>query len=81
MAALYYDDPEAKPVEDLDALVGVVLPDGMDLPEGWTEDAASGGRHAVLCYNGHYAALSDIYQWFYGTWLSASGEEPADATV
>ncbi|MEL7215021.1 MAG: AraC family transcriptional regulator [Pseudomonadota bacterium] len=81
MTALYYDDPEAKPVAELDSLVGVVLPEGVDLPEGWTEDAAAGGRHAVLRYTGHYAALPDVYQWFYGTWLPASGEEPADAPV
>lgn len=38
----------------------------------------AGGRHAVLLHKGPYAELHKAYNWLFGTWLPASGEEPAD---
>ena len=38
----------------------------------------AGGRHAVLVHKGPYAELHKAYNWLFGTWLPASGEEPAD---
>jgi len=35
-------------------------------------------RAAVLTFKGPYAELEAPYRWLFGTWLPASGEEPAD---
>lgn len=35
-------------------------------------------RVACLLFKGPYAELEVPYRWLYGTWLPASGEEPAD---
>jgi AraC family transcriptional regulator len=76
---IYYDDPSATPSAALrsDACVSV--------PEGWSPSGdlelreIHGGRYATTLHVGPYAELQRAYQWLYGTWLAASGEEAADA--
>ena len=45
------------------------------------ETIIPGGRHAVLRHKGPYATMRSAYQWFFGAWLTQSGEEVADAPV
>ena len=39
------------------------------------------GRYAVLNYKGPYSDMQAVYQWLYGSWLPASGQEADDAPV
>lgn len=76
---IYYDDPAAVARESLrsDACLTV--------PHDWVPSGdlrlleIRGGRYAVALHVGPYAELHFPYSWLYGTWLPASGEEPADA--
>jgi AraC family transcriptional regulator len=76
---IYYDDPSATPREELrsDACVSV--------PHEWSPSGdlelreIRGERYATTLHVGPYTELPRAYQWLYGTWLAASGEEPADA--
>jgi AraC family transcriptional regulator len=38
-----------------------------------------GGKYAILHYKGPYSDMAAVYQWLYGNWLPASGQEAADA--
>jgi AraC family transcriptional regulator len=81
MVGIYYDDPSATSEESLNSVAGVVLPEDVLVPEDCVVDIVEGGKHAVLTFQGHYSGLPEAYQWLYGTWLPASGHEPADAAV
>ena len=39
------------------------------------------GRYAVLNYKGPYSDMQALYQWLFGSWLPASGQEADDAPV
>jgi AraC family transcriptional regulator len=76
---IYYDDPSATPSAALRSDACVSVPDGWS-PSGDLElREIRGGRYATTVHVGPYAELPRAYQWLYGTWLAASGEEPADA--
>ena len=78
MVALYYDDVTSKPEEELESYAGIEIPADLPLPEGLEEVQVAGGETAVLTYKGPYAGLAEAYQYLFGTWLPASGREPAD---
>jgi len=78
--AVYLDDPDAVPEAALRGYAGAEYR-GVDLPEGLEGWDIPGGRTAALTYKGPYSNLRGVYHSLYGTWLPASGEEPADAPV
>ena len=39
------------------------------------------GCHAVLRYQGPYASMHAAYEWFFGHWLTRSGETPVNHPV
>lgn len=75
---IYYSDTNALPPAEWksDACISVG-PEVKGDDEVRVIDLA-GGRHAVLLHKGPYAELHKAYNWLFGTWLPASGEEPAD---
>jgi AraC family transcriptional regulator len=80
MVAIYHDAPGSKPDAQMSSHAAVIVSD--DFPssvEGLERLDLKGGRYAVLEHAGPYATLGNAYAWLYGTWLPASGEEPADA--
>ena len=79
MVGLFYDDMSQVPEAELRSFAALVAPDDLPLPEGLEEVRTPGGDHAILTHRGPYATLSDAYDYLFGTWLPASGREPADA--
>jgi AraC family transcriptional regulator len=80
--ALYPDDPRTVPAAQLRSDAGFTVGPGVT-PEGEVRllEVPAFARVAALRFQGPYAELEPVYDWFYGTWLPASGEEPADAPV
>ena len=77
MLAIYYDDPESTPVEDLRADAGIVVPAGLALPPGLSEVQVAAGRYARTRHTGPYEQLGDVWARFMGEWLPASGHRVA----
>ena len=73
MVALYHDDPESTPVEELRADAGIVVPDKVRLPAGLDEQKIPAGRYASTAHVGPYEQLPDVWARLMGEWLPASG--------
>ena len=81
---IYFDDPKSVAEKDLRALAGGVVE--ADFEFELDDDKVvfheiAGGRTAVLLHKGPYEQAGRSYDWFYGTWLPQSGEQPADAPM
>lgn len=81
MVGVYLDDPGAVAAQDLRSYAGFELATGVDLPEGMESVDLPEGEVARLRFIGPYAELQRGYDHLYGTWLPASGREPADTPV
>lgn len=64
-AAVYYDDPDVPPEEELRSFAAVSAPGDVMAKVPRTEQILGGGDHAVLTFKGSYAA----YEWLFRTWL------------
>jgi AraC family transcriptional regulator len=73
MLAIYHDDPETTPVEQLQSDAGVTVPSGVPLPEGLAELRLPGGRYAKMTHVGPYTELGDAWARLMGEWLPKSG--------
>lgn len=73
MVAIYHDDPDSTPPDQLQSDAGLVAPEGMVLPEGLTEQRIPAGRYATAVHIGPYETLGDAWARFFGEWLPASG--------
>ncbi|GLS33268.1 AraC family transcriptional regulator [Mesorhizobium albiziae] len=81
MIGLYFDDPDAVPVEELRSMAcSPIGPDAV-LPPSLEETILRGGPYAKLRYKGPYADMKDAYRWLWGAWLPHSGYEPAESPV
>lgn len=78
MIALYYDDPESTPQDQLRADAAVAVPDGVPLPEGLGEERIRAGRYATTVHVGPYERLGDTWARFMGEWLPSSGHRLGD---
>ena len=81
MVGVYYDDPSAVKPAELRSHAGLIVENGVALPEGLEEVTLPGGETAVLRFKGHYSGLPAAYDYLYGHWLPASGREAADSPV
>ena len=72
MVALYHDDPETTPSEQLQSDAAIVLPKNTLLPEGITEIRIPAGEYASALHVGPYEQLGDAWARFMGEWLPAS---------
>lgn len=81
---VYFDDPFSV-VEKFWRSMACVVPDASlrqlttDLP--LQSMAVTGGRYAVMRYQGPYASMHAAYKWLFGHWLLKSGEQAADSPV
>lgn len=76
---LYHDDPKSVPAEKCRADAGFTVgPDVQGDGEVRILDVPA-TRAAVLRFKGPYAEIERPYDWFYCTWLPASGHEPSSA--
>jgi AraC family transcriptional regulator len=75
---LYHDDPKSVPAEMCRADAGFTVgPDVAGDNEVHIIEVPA-TRAAVLRFKGPYAEIERPYEWFYGTWLPASGHDPSD---
>ncbi|MCY1004512.1 AraC family transcriptional regulator [Nannocystis pusilla] len=81
MVAIYYDDPEVTPPEQLRSDAGLVVPEGVDLPAGLGEQRLPAGRYARTTHIGPYTQLGDAWSRLMGEWLPRSGSGWARATA
>lgn len=73
MMAIYHDDPESVPLEQLNSDAAVVVPDDLPMPDGLIEQWVTAGRYACTVHNGPYEQLGDTWSRFMGEWLPACG--------
>ncbi|MDC0723525.1 AraC family transcriptional regulator [Nannocystis bainbridge] len=74
MVAIYYDDPEVTPPEQLRADAGLVVPADVALPAGLGEQHLPAGRYAKTVHVGPYTGLGDAWSRLMGEWLPRSGQ-------
>ncbi len=74
MIALYHDDPEATPVDQLRSDAGVAVTGEAELPKELAEHRLPAGRYAKTVHVGGYDRLGDTWARFLGEWLPESGE-------
>ena len=73
MIAIYHDDPESVPVDQLRSDAAVVIPPDITLPAGLIEQRIPGGRFACAVHVGPYEQLGDAWARLMGEWLPGSG--------
>lgn len=73
MVALYYDDPDSVPPDQLRSDAGLTVPPDIALPPGLDEQRLPAGRYAKTIHKGSYEKLCDTWARFFGEWLPASG--------
>lgn len=73
MMAIYHDDPDATPPDELRSDAALVVEEGAMLPEGLGEARLPAGRYARATHRGAYARLGDSWARLLGEWLPASG--------
>ena len=73
MVALFYDDPDTTPAEQLRSDAAVVVALDVELPRGLTEQRIAAGDYASTTHVGPYEQLGDTWARFMGEWLPASG--------
>ena len=78
MIAIYHDDPETTPQDQLRSEAALVVPEGIELPEGLVEEHIAGGRYARTLHVGPYEQLGDVWARFLGEWVPASGNRIGD---
>jgi AraC family transcriptional regulator len=78
MVALYHDDPETKPVDELRSDAGVVVPKDTTLPKELAEQKIPAGRYARTVHIGGFETLGDTWSRLMGEWLPASGHRLSD---
>lgn len=73
MLALYYDDAETTPADQLRADAALTVANDVELPSGLTEIRIPPSRYAWTTHIGPYTGLGDAWARFMGTWLPQSG--------
>lgn len=77
MIAIYHDDPDTTPQDQLRSDAAIVVPPQVTmpegLPEGLIEQRIPAGRYARAAHIGPYEQLGDVWARFMGEWLPASG--------
>jgi AraC family transcriptional regulator len=64
LVGVFYDDPQATPGETLRADAGVIVEDGVVLPQGLVEQRIPAGRYARAEHTGSYERLGDAWAEF-----------------
>jgi AraC family transcriptional regulator len=80
MLAIYHDDPETTPADQLQSDAGVTVPNGVKLPEGLVEKRLPAGRYAKTTHVGPYTHLGDTWSRLMGEWLPKSGHRVGDGS-
>jgi AraC family transcriptional regulator len=81
MHAVFLDDPDLIPVDELRSKACTPLLKDVDLPASLEAIVLRGGTYARLSYKGPYADMKDAYRWLLGVWLPVSRYESEDAPL
>src|SRR5262249_51459821 len=73
MIAIYHDDPESTPVDQLRSDAAISVPRDAKLPSDLSEQRVPAGRYACTLHVGPYEQLGDSWARLMGEWLPASG--------
>ena len=73
MVALFHDDPDSVPADQLRSDAAVTAAPNAKLPDGLTEQTIPAGDYASTVHVGPYEQLGDVWARFMGEWLPASG--------
>ena len=76
---IYFDDPESVEAGRLRSFAGFSVPDGTLAPAPLRLHAMPATRVASVTFQGPYTELRGVYDWLFGVWLPASGQEPGDS--
>ncbi len=79
MMAVFLDDPDTTPVDQLRSCACSPIGRDTELAPPLERLDIFQGNYAKLLYTGPYADMKDAYRWLYGTWLPNSNYEVADA--
>jgi AraC family transcriptional regulator len=77
MVAIYHDQPETTPPDQLRSDAALVVPADVALPAELTEQRLPAGRYARTSHTGPYEQLPQVWARLIGEWLPASGERMA----
>ena len=78
LVAWFWDDPTAVPAEELRSHAGVILPDGVPLPDGLDPAEVEPCEVLVVTHKGPYTGLPEAWGFMYGKALPDSGRAPAE---
>lgn len=78
LIAMYYDDPEATPTDQLRSDAAVSVPADVKLPSGVSEQRVPAGLYACAIHVGPYERLGDSWARLMGEWLPSSGHRLGD---
>ena len=78
MIAIYHDDPETTPQDQLRSDAALVVPENVKMPNGLVEQHISAGRYAHTVHVGPYEQLGDAWARLLGEWVPASGNRIGD---
>ena len=81
MIAVFLDDPDLVPVDQLRSQACSPVAENADLAPPLDEAILRGGLYAKLRYKGPYSDMKEAYRWLLGVWLPNSGHEADDAPV
>ena len=73
MIAIYHDDPETTPAQNLQSDAGVTVEEEVALPAGLREMYLPAGSYARTTHVGPYDELPDAWARLMGRWLPSSG--------
>jgi AraC family transcriptional regulator len=73
MLAIYHDDPETTPQDQLRSDAALVVPASVKLPDGLVEQRIAAGRYAHTVHVGPYEQLGDVWARLLGEWVPGSG--------
>lgn len=79
MLAIYHDDPETTPANELRSEAGLTLSAGVPVPAGLEEHRLPAGRYAHATHIGPYERLGDAWARLMGEWIPANGQRIADS--
>ena len=81
MIAVFLDDPDLVPIDQLRSQACSPLAESVNLAPPLDEAILRGGLYAKLRYKGPYFDMKEAYRWLLGVWLPNSGHEADDAPV
>ena len=81
MIAVYHDDTDSVPADELRSDAGLVVSNGRTLPRGLGELHIAGGRYACAIHRGAYSQLGDTWAQLMGHWLPGSGQRAKDGAA